>query len=536
MLDLKIGALDLAVILVYLTVIVGLGCWAGWSQRRKSGGSGYFLAGRSLTWPLIGLALFSTNISTIELVSLAEEGYRSGLVYGNLEWMAALTLVILAIFFAPFYIRSRVSTLPDFLRKRYNNACRVFHVVIVIVSAIFIHIGFALFAGAMALEGLFGIDLMVSITIILALTGLYTIVGGLKAVVLTEAIQTVVLVGGSILMTVIGFQQVGGWEGLKASVDPVQLTMLRSSAESPDMSWYSVLLGYPIIGIWYFCTDQTIVQRVLGAKDEKHAQIGPIFAGFIKILPVFIFVLPGVICFALIKQGKLPDELDDTAKTYAYLVANILPSGVKGIVAAAMLAALMSTVSGALNSIATVFCYDIFKPLSPDSSERTLVFVGRLATLVAMALAILWAPQISKFESILEGNTTMICYIAPSITAVFLLGIFWQGASAKGAFITLCTGTALGAIVFLLEWFEEWPYSFMITSFWLFVLCVVVLVASSLLLPQTHTEESRGLVWSRPLDAFRRPAWRGIGDYRLLAALLLGTMVALYLILDLHLI
>ena len=533
--NINIGTLDLVVIIGYLIVIVGLGLWAGWSQRRQAEGSGYFLAGRSLTWPIIGLALFSTNISTIELVSLAEEGYKSGLLYGNLEWMAGLTLVILALFFAPFYIRSKVSTLPEFLLKRYNNQCRVFQVVIAIVSAIFIHIGFALFAGAKVMEGLFGIDMMLSITLILALTGLYTIIGGLKAVVLTEAFQTIILIGGSVIMTVIGFQKVGGWEGLTASVDPEMLTMLRSAEQAPDMSWYSVFLGYPIIGIWYFCTDQTIVQRVLGAKDEMHARLGPIFAGFIKILPVFIFVMPGLICLALINKGILPDTLDDTAKTYAFLVANILPVGVKGIVVAAMLAALMSTISGALNSIATVFCYDIYKPLRPQSSDRQLVIVGRIATLIAILLAILWAPQISKFGSILEGNTMMICYIAPGITAVFLGGVFWKRASPKGAFITLVAGTVMGMIIFILDWFKEitgWNYSFMMAGFWLFLICCAILYFASLKYPQEHTAESEKMVWSNPLEAFSEPGWRGILNYKFLSVSLLVIIIILYIIFD----
>jgi SSS family solute:Na+ symporter len=534
-LNINIGTLDLVIIIGYLIVIVGLGMWAGWSQRRNAEGSDYFLAGRSLTWPIIGLALFSTNISTIELVSLAEEGYKSGLVYGNLEWMAGLTLVILALFFAPFYIRSKVTTLPDFLKKRFNNQCRVFQVIIAVVSAIFIHIGFALFAGAKVMEGLFGIDMMISISLILALTGLYTIVGGLKAVVLTEAFQTIILIGGSVTMTLIGFQKVGGWEGLTASVDPGMLTMLRSAEEQPDMSWYSVFLGYPIIGIWYFCTDQTIVQRVLGAKDEMHARLGPLFAGFIKILPVFIFVMPGLICLALINKGVLPNTLDDTAQTYAFLVANMLPIGVKGIVAAAMLAALMSTVSGALNSIATVFCYDIYRPLRPDSSDRKLVIVGRITTIVAMFLAILWAPQISKFGSILQGNTAMICYIAPGITAVFLGGVFWKRASAKGAFITLISGTVMGVVVFLLDWFKEytgWNYPFMMAGFWLFLICCAILYFGSLKFPQVHTAESEKLVWSNPMAAFSEPGRKGILNYKFLSILLVAIIAVLYIIFD----
>ncbi len=548
MFDMNIGVLDTGIVLLFLAVMLVLGCWVGWTQRRGSQGSDYFLASRSLIWPVIGLSLFSTNISTIELVSLAEEGYKSGLVYGNLEWMAALSLVVLAIFFAPFYISSKVATLPDFLLKRYNNKCRVFQVVITIFSAIFIHTGFALFAGAKVMEGLFGLDIMWSITIVLLLTGFYTIVGGLKAVVLTDSVATVVLILGSVIMAVIGYDKVGGWEGIKEVVDPEKLTLLRSAASAKatgaaDMNWYSILLGYPIIGIWYFCTDQTIVQRVLGAKDEKHAQLGPIFAGFIKILPIFIFVLPGVICFALIQKGMLgalPLDADgnpDTAQTYGFLLAEILPVGVKGIVAAAMLAALMSTISSALNSIATVFCYDIYKPLRPDCTEKQMVLVGRVATIIAMVLAIMWAPRVADFESILQGNTSMICYIAPSLTAVFLGGVLWKGASGRGAFITLCFGTAIGAVIFVLDFFMgKWDISFMLTSFYMFVVCVAILFLSSIAFPQEHTEESRKLIWDNPLDALKRPGWKGVANYKFLSALLLVIMLVLYLIFDLHLI
>jgi SSS family solute:Na+ symporter len=544
----NLGVIDLVTILLFLVVMVTLGCWVGWKQRRSALGSDYFLASRSLIWPWIGFSLFSTNISAIELVGLAQEGYRSGLVYGNLEWMAALTLVILAIFFAPFYIRSEVATLPDFLLKRYNNSCRVFEVVVAIFTAIFIHTGFALFAGAKVMQGLFNMPIMASITIILCLTGLYTMIGGLKGVVLTDSVATVILISGSIVMAAVGFYQVGGWEGLTTRVEPNMLHMLRSyevakATNAPDMSWYGVFLGYPIIGIWYFCTDQTIVQRVLGAKNEKHAQMGPIFAGFIKILPVFIFVMPGLICFALIRQGEmdaLPPGADgrpDTALTYAHMVTQILPMGVRGLVAAALLAALMSTLSSALNSIATVFCYDIYKPMWPAASDRELIRVGRIITVAAMLFAIAWASQIGKFGSILEANTAMICYVAPAITAVFLGGVLWRGASAKGAFITLCAGTAMGAMVFVIDFWSEfwetifgwkWDYSYMMVAFWLFVVCCVILYLASRLYPHEHTAESEKLVWANLLAALRQPGWSGLANYKFLAMLLLGTMVLFY--------
>jgi len=322
---LNIGPIDWFVIAFYIVGIVALGCWAGW-RRRSTEGAGYFLAGKSLTWPIIGLALFSTNISTIHLVSLAQAGYDTGLAMGNFEWMAAFTLICLSLFFAPFYIRSKVATLPDFLEKRYCRPCRDWFAVISILSAIFIHLGFSLYTGAVVLEGFLIGNLvdnpedyrMYTIITIAGITGLYTIIGGLMAVVLTESVQTIVLLIGSICITVIGYNAAGGWDAIQATIagmasespemaDKVgrHLTILRPHGDASDLPWYSVLLGYPVLGLWYWCTDQTIVQRVLGAKDENHARVGPLFAGFIKILPVFIFVLPGVICLVLIQQNEL---------------------------------------------------------------------------------------------------------------------------------------------------------------------------------------------------------------------------------------
>lgn len=507
-----ISSIDAAIILIYLVGIVAMGCLAGSRQRRTAEGQGYFLAGRTLTWPVIGLALFSTNISTVHLVSLAQEGYKNGLAYGNFEWMAAFTLIILALFFAPFYVRAKVATLPDFLEKRYSRACRDWLAFLSILSAVVIHIGFSLYAGAVVLRGMFGISIMASIIAIALLTGLYTIIGGLLAVVLTESIQTVVLVLGAVCVTVIGLYHANGWSGLTSSVDPVKLTLLRPPGDSSGLPWYSVFLGYPVIGIWYWCADQTIVQRVLGAKSENHARVGALFAGFIKILPVFIFVLPGLTCLGLINQGKLPDELTDSADTYAFMISHLLPIGLKGVVAAALLAALMSTVSGALNSIATLFSYDIYKRWRPQASDRTLVTVGRIVTFIAMFAAIVWSPfrrqaspsGVSHYESIFQGINAIICYIAPPITVVFLFGVFWRRASDKAAFATLLTGSFMGLVVFLLDplgdplrdWFrdKDWlrqyiecplgdplreKVPFMMASFYLFLLCSATLIRRS---------------------------------------------------------
>lgn len=529
-----ISGLDLAIIIIYLVGIVTLGCWAGLRRRSQSKGKDYFLAGGTLTWPIIGLAMFSTNISTIHLVGFAQSGYETGLVKGNFEWMAAFTLIMLSLFFAPLYIRSKVATLPDYLEKRYSSACRNWLAVLSIISAIFIHIGFSLYTGAVVLNGLFGFNTFLSIIVISGLTGLYTIIGGLLAVVLTESIQTIILLVGSITMTLIGYSYVGGWSGMESVFTSPQdrelLTILRSEGEN---SWYAIFLGYPIIGIWYWCTDQTIVQRVLGAKDENHARIGPLFAGFIKILPTFIFVLPGLICLALVRQGHFTDSIASTKDTFAFMMTHLLPPGLVGLVAAALLAALMSTVSGALNSIATLFSYDLYKVWKPDADDAHLIRVGRIVTFIGMVAAICWSPFLGRYTNIFDGMTVLICYIAPPITTVFIWGVFWRRASSLAAFSTMVGGSIVGFVIFLLDWNKEvtgWSFPFMLASFTLFVLCSIVLVVLSYFIPHKHTAESEALVWKSPRMALQGETWSGLGNYKILSSILFITMVTLYYI------
>jgi solute:Na+ symporter, SSS family len=516
-----IGNIDIAVIILYILLIVGIGIWAGLRKKKHENQSSYFLAGGILSWPVIGLALFSTNISTIHLVSLAQEGYVNGLAYGAFEWMAIFTLVILAVFFAPFYIKSKVATLPDFLEKRYSYHSRDWLAVLSIISAIFIHIGFTLYTGAIVLEGIFGINNQVVsflginmetrlliIAVIAAITALYTIIGGLLAVVVTESIQTVVLLAGSITITLIGLHYAGGWSEVVNSVEPVRMTVLRGADDPSGLPWYGIMLGYPIIGIWYWCADQTIVQRVLGAKSEYHARMGPIFTGFLKLLPVFIFVFPGVICYSLVQKGAIPALQNANASdTFSHLITHLLPVGLKGLVAAALLAALMSTVSGALNSMATLFSYDIYSRFKPGTSPGKLVRIGRIATFVGMLIAIFWSPMLAHYDSIFQGISTLISYIAPPITAVFLWGIFSKKASAYGAKLTLYIGSLFGLLVFIIDWNKnaEWlvwmnyDIPFMMMSFYLFVFSSAVLFVCSYYKPQVHTEESAALIWDKSL-------------------------------------
>ena len=553
----NISTIDLTIIIIYLVGIVGIGCGAGWWQKRKLRNSvgaaeaegGYFLAGGTLTWPVIGLALFSTNISTIHLVSLAEEGYKNGLVYGNTEWMAGFCLIILALFFAPFYLKAKVTTLPDFLEKRYSRGSRNWLAVLSIVSAVFIHIGFTLYTAAAIMKGMFGMNLYTCIILIAVLTGIYTIVGGLLAVVMTETIQTVVLLVGAICLTVICLMKVGGWEGLVETIEPIKLSMLRSGSEpNGGMPWYAALLGYPVIGIWYWCTDQTIVQRVLGAKDENHARVGPLFAGFIKLLPVFILVLPGLICFALVKQGKIAAP-ESTSEVYSVMIRELLPTGLIGIMAAALLAAAMSTISGALNSIATLFSYDLYKQWKPKADDKHLIRVGRIVTFIGMILAIAWSIygiQAKGAQTIFQQFSTIICFMAPPITATFLLGVFWKKASSFGSLFTLISGSILGFMGYVLlvhnarlEFLSQiWEFkmvkflfgNFWMAGFYLAIICGIIHIISSLIKPNKLTEEQQSLVWGNPLDALKGEAWKGIGNYKFLSIGLFVALVIMYII------
>ncbi|MFV2068600.1 MAG: sodium:solute symporter [Pirellulales bacterium] len=550
------GGIDIAVTVVYLAGIVTLGCFAGVLQRRRGTGEAkdYFLAGGTLRWPIIGLALFATNISCVHLVSLAQSGYDTGLLNGNFEWMAALTLVMLGLFFAPFYVRSKVATLPDFLERRYCRACRDWLAVLSMVSAVIVHIGFSFLSGGIVLESLFGVDRYTSIVTIAALTGLYTIVGGLMAVVVTEAIQTVVLLAGAMLITWYAWDKMGGWqpmvETLQREGEAIKLSMLRPHGDPSGMPWYAIFLGYPVLGIWYWCADQTIVQRVLAARSEDHARVGPLFAGLIKILPVFIFVMPGLFAYTLVKTGKLDvasliqvnaagEQVVDSKGIYGVMILQLMPTGLIGVMVAALLAALMSTVSGALNSISTLFSYDLYKRFRPETTDRELVSVGRVAAFVALVVAIGLVPVLDGYPSIFNGLNDIIAHIAPPVTCVFLLGVFWPRASAISAKLTLWIGSGLGTLVFLFgklgdktpiaAWLTKLSGgSFMMIAFGLLCACVAMQVVFSLIWPAGAPERSSKLYWRHPLEPLEAKGWSGIGNYKFLSFLLLATMSALY--------
>jgi len=571
---------DRSIVLAYLAAIVALGCYA--RTRRAQGGEGrhYFLAGNTLGWPVIGLAMFAANISTVHLVSFAETAYKYGIVFGNFEWMAGFVLVLLSLFFAPLYLRSRVPTLPDFLERRYNRYCRDWLTIVSILSAVVMHIGVALYTAAIVLRGVLDIDphatilgldpLMFFVIVLAVLTGIYTMVGGLLAVVWTESIQTILLLVGAVCITAVGYYYVGGWSEMAQTLascphpladatDPAVrcdwttsnfLSIFRGTADPSKQPWYGILLGYPIIGIWYWCCDQTIVQRVLAARDEKQARLGPLFCAFLKILPVFLFVVPGVMCVALVQQhspvfdGAAPQ---DPKNAYTFMVTHMLPWGLKGLVTAAMLAAAMQTCSAALNSTATLFAYDIVKRYRPSTSDHRLVVVGKITTVVGTVLAIVSSPIFGRGDTVFQALMNMICYAAPPITAVFLFGVFWKRATAWSAYLALVVGNLIGITIFLAELFQkqsgwdrvvEWHLqhtgillSSMTTSFYLWVLSSAIIVVVSLLYPRPLKAEATLLVWNNWREPLRGEAHgHGLGNYRVLSVVVIATFILLYVL------
>jgi len=545
--DLNINTIDLTIIVVYLIGILLVGILS--VRLKKMTSEGYFLAGRGLGWVMVGAALFASNISTIHLVGLAASGYNEGLVWGNFEWLASITLILLGLVFAPFYFKSKISTLPEFLEKRYGSTARSILAFIAIIGALFVHIGMSLYAGAVVFHAFFGINVFTSILVISVITTIYTVLGGLKAVVVTESIQTVILIIGAIILT--GFaiaalpeHGVTSLAELKAQLKPGQLNMLHTKESlgllgeggfESGLTWYACLLGYPILGLWYWCSDQTIVQRVLGAKTRQAAQMGPIFAGFLKILPVFILVFPGVIAYVLFKDiiGA------DANQALPVMIDKLLPTGLKGIMAATLLAALMSTIAAALNSSATLVAVDIVKRFNPSTSDKQQIKIGRIAAVAVMLLAMAWSTQGDKFSSIFEAINKIAAAIAPPVATVFLFGVFSKRGTNRAAIVTLISGLVLGITAFCLD-FE--PISgqmyitrglhipFMMQAWWLFVICTVIYFTVSYFTPAPSAEVVENYTWESPLAVLTKGKFKGVKDVRLWSGILVLTLIILYII------
>jgi transporter, SSS family len=489
----NVHIVDMLVIAAYFLVLSGIAYWA--ARREKLVSSDYFLAGRDVGWLAVGASLFASNIGSEHLVGLAGTGAASGLAVGHFEWLASFILLLLGWLFVPFYLRSGVYTMPEFLERRYNPAARAYFTWVSIIGYVLTKISVTLFAGGVVMKAVTGFDFWTSAAILIVITGLYVIFGGLRAVIYTEVMQAVVLILGSLTLMIIGLSAVGGWSGLHARVPPDFFSMWKPSSHK-DFPWTGIVFGAPILGIWYWCTDQHIVQRVLAARNVQEARRGTIFAGFLKILPVFIFVLPGIIAAAL--YADVRGGSADSA--YPILVTRLLPTGFKGLVLAGMLAALMSSLASAFNSCSTLLTWDVYRKWRPDASEPRLVLVGRLTTVILVILGLAWIPFM-KFVSpqLYIYLQSVQAYIAPPIAAVFLLGILSPRLNGVGALAALWTGFVIGFLRLVLELAKAklpsgtlWSWiagiNFLHFAALLFALCSAILIVVSYLTPPPAPE------------------------------------------------
>lgn len=495
------AALDWVVIGIYFALIAGLAVWV--MTRKQENTEDYFLAGRNIGWFVVGASIFASNIGSEHVVGLAGAGAGGKmpmLIYELHAWL----VITLGWVFLPFYIRSGVFTTPEFLERRFNANTRWFLSVFSLVAYVLTKVSVTVYAGGIVIASILHIDFWFGALATVILTGVYTILGGMRAVVYTEALQTVVLVIGAGTLTFVGLDAVGGWDGMRQSLEPGYLNMWRPASD-PDFPWPSLVITSSIVGLWYWCTDQYIVQRVLSAKNVTEARRGTIFGGLLKLSPVFLFLVPGVVALALKNRGELSWDTPDQA--FATLLMEKMPDGLRGLVAAGLLAALMSSLASVFNSCSTLFTVDVYKKLKPNTPEKDLLRIGRIATTIVVILGIAWIPIMQNISGVLyEYLQSVQSYIAPPITAVFLLGIFYKRINSKGALSTLIVGMIVGFIRIGLELSLEHlepgsllhtigSANFLSFAAWFFLFCVIWCLVVSWLTPAPSPEQIQGLTY-----------------------------------------
>lgn len=443
--EIDFTVLDGIMVGLYVVVILGVGFYF---SRDQDSTANYFLAGRSLTWGLIGFSLFATNMSTSSLVGLAGDAYAYGIAVYNYEWMAVVVLILFALFFLPLYLRFRVFTMPEFLERRYDARSRYYFSVVTIVGNITIDTAGSLYAGALIIQILFPeFPVWQAVFILAILSGLYTIAGGLKAVVYTDAIQAVLLIAASTVVSAVAFHRVGSWSAVTEVTSPERLSLIQPVGD-PVLPWPGLLTGVFLLGFYFWGTNQFIVQRMLAAKNLDHGQRGALFAGLLKLPVLFIMILPGT--FARVLYG--PEAFTQADKVFPTMMFDLLPVGVRGLVVAALVAAIMSSVDSTLNSASTLVTMDFVKKVWPNASSKALVLVGRGATGVLMVLAALWAPFILRFPSLWQYLQTVLAYLSPPVVACFVLGVFWPRGNRHGAFAALLVGHVVALVLAVAEW------------------------------------------------------------------------------------
>lgn len=536
-------------------------CWDVAKKKKETSGD-YFLNGRTATWIAIGASIFASNIGSEHLIGLAGAGATSGMAQAHWEiqgWM----ILILGWVFVPFYERSMVYTMPEFLEKRYNKQSRGILTYLSLASYVLTKVSVTVMAGGLALQTLLGINFWVAAIALVVITAIYTVIGGMESVLKTSVLQTPILLIGSLVILWIGLKELGGWNVMMQTCATQSvndygdtMTTLMRSSHDQAFPWYGALFGSAIIGFWYWCTDQFIVQRVLSGKNQKESRRGTIFGAYLKLLPVFLFLIPGMIAFALTKQpdsligqqlsaALLPDAatgaLQNPDLAFPMLVNTLLPVGLKGVVICGILAALMSSLASLYNSSAMLYTIDIYKRRNPEVEEKKLVRIGRIATVVVVVLGVLWIFVIQAMgKSLYDYIQSIQSLLAPAIASVFLLGIAWKKTSAKAGMWTLIVGLVLGftrLIMMILQPEAHNAFTFIFNELnvyafcvWMFLFCIILAIVISLCTKQPEAEQIQGLVFGTATEeqkAVTRASWNKWDIIH--SAIILGVTIAFYI-------
>lgn len=562
----RMAPLDWAAIGIYFALLIGVATWV--VRKNKNTADDYFLAGRNLGWWVIGASIFASNIGSEHIVGLAGSGAKDGVALAHYE-LHAWCLLVLAWVFVPFYMRAQVFTMPEFLERRFSVGSRYVLSIVSIITFILSKIAVGIFAGGVVFGTLLPeLQITIGSTVIdsfwigsisvIILTGLYTCLGGMRAVAYNDAVQVVILIGGSALLTFYGLHKLGGWHELRTICGSEMFNLwkpivpagqiatwapvkeLGESGQIVKQAWYfnsqfpwlGMAICAPVIGLWYWCTDQYIVQRALGAPNEKVAREGSIFSAFLKLFPVYLFIIPGLICFALVKKNVIPELTAEFTKpggsqgAFPMMVQYLLPAGLRGIVVAGLLSALMGSLAGVFNACSTLFTVDIYEKIRPKATQSELVRMGRLATVVMVIIALIWIPVVKGAHGLYEYLQSVQGYLAPPIFVVFFFGVFWKRLNAQGCFWAMVVGFVVGIFRMAIDTpitlglFKSYPegsffwivnnINFQYFSILITVVSAVVMVVVSYMTPVPNQPQIQGLTFATATEedkARTRASW-----------------------------
>ena len=544
MTDFGISIIDIAILVVFIIGIV----WWAMRNGQSSDSSEYFLAGRSMTWPAVGLSLFAASVSSSTLMGHSGEGFISGIAVYNYNWISVLVMVFFALFFLPFYIKSGIFTMPEFLERRFDRRSRYYFSFITIFGNVFLDAAATLYTGSLIIKMIFPeMDMMTIIVIMALVAGSYTIIGGLSSAISADVIQAAVLIIGSALLYFFAIDEIGGWqEFITRFSDGVWLKLTRP-LDDPTVPWLGMWIGIPILGFYFWANNQVMVQRVLSAKSIDHGRKGVLFVGFLYLFTLFIFIMPGLIGRGINIFGTeaLPDTLIagadlkanygiNTDEVYPTLIVKLLPVGLIGLILAAMISALTSTLSATLSSVSTLFTMDFYRQIDKNASSKKLVRVGQITSFVVLIFAVCWAPFIAKFNSLVSYYQEIVSYLAPPIVGTFFIGLFWKRSNAIGAFAGLLSGIGIATAIMVAKYGIgiEIPYHFLIVAPVIMLLSVIANVIVSLATDKPDEAQVKENTWSTELWRQETEELKGVAwykNFRVLATLLVIACFAMYI-------